>query len=230
MTDESLADVIQLANDAAPADRMFMTSLTATAKLAVVWTSTPTGDPRDAGHQYYLVYDGSRCVGAVLDMGAENLHAYTMPEARRRGLMRQHLLSVVLPCLAQQRRERQYVTFRSVEGKELAVSVGFKLVELDSATGSGRAELLLTPEQANAAPSAQRRPLTPARLEAVQRRVCFARQLVAIVQDEVRLALGAGYKAREDLSCADDCLLDANVAIGDENWKVERSAADATRA
>ncbi|MEP6672101.1 MAG: hypothetical protein ABJF10_23260 [Chthoniobacter sp.] len=128
MKDETMEDIIDSVNDGSGVDWIFTRPLTRHVRLARVWEKMPSGEAEnEASCSFYFIYSGDGlCVAAVYDMGPDDLHVYTKPEWRRRGIMFEALRAVVLPHLFSLRHVRQVASFKSMDGLRLMRKLGFR--------------------------------------------------------------------------------------------------------
>jgi hypothetical protein len=154
-------------------------------RLAHVWPRLPhaKGDPREAT-ELWLVFDGTECVGAVQVNG--DMHAYTCPRFRRRGLMKRALREHILPALAREARVLE-VTLLSEEGRALWRSLGGQ-EQHDAGVLIVRGTLDLVPFKRDAAAVLPRPAWTPDQQTRVLRYMNLASLLVAYTRDVIAVA------------------------------------------
>lgn len=222
MTNETIAAVIDWMNQGNRGDRLFTRSIDGGVHHGIVWLRGPD-DPCSSGYVVYLVRnDAGLYVAAVIDMGEQDLHGYTTPDYRRKGVMAAAMRNVILPHLASRGRSQQWVSFQTSDGRNLVSRLGFEITKEISLEGPGEAHVSLRPTRAF--PDSMAVPLTPKRLAGVRARIKEARNLCKIIADEVRTSLGQHCRAAEHLEEAEYSLSWVDLHVDDENCELTRSA------
>jgi RimJ/RimL family protein N-acetyltransferase len=75
----------------------------------------------------YLIKKDGTYIGAVYDMGVNDLHAYMKKDYRKKGYMSNALKNHILPYLFSRGREYQHITYYSdnISAKYSALKIGF---------------------------------------------------------------------------------------------------------
>lgn len=101
MTNETIAYIIYLINSGKASDVVFLRPLSSMVFLGRVWVNNDKGDLcKDRGYKIFFIRNkAGTVVGAVVDMGSQDLHVYIEPEHRKKGHLSKALTSVILPYL-----------------------------------------------------------------------------------------------------------------------------------
>ena len=154
--------------------------------------------------------NGGLFATAVLDMPwIQDLHAYTLPEHRGKGLMTNALKHFILPYLLGRRLE-QKITFKA-EYAHYFKKLGFRLISKESGVIT-RANIgaFVVPE-----PKPSR--IDEARIALMKERLLQAKAFVGMCLDELR---ATGKTIQEDLQAIEDRLGDASCDVDALRWEL----------
>ena len=138
MTDEDIHEyVVQINTGIGRADLILDTPIADGVSHALVWRPYDHGGAFTEPASIFFIRDSNgQCIGAVVD-AVSDLHVYTVPEFRRRGLMKRALMTVVFPWLAQvSQRKAQALTFRDPAIKAAFARMGFRSISARSSRRS----------------------------------------------------------------------------------------------
>lgn len=218
MKDETIAALIDSVNERTADDRVFVRPIAYLISFGTVWTELP-GEyaAQEQGHRFYFIHNSERrCIGAVYDMGASNLHVFVKPEYRRQGVMTTALQEVILPHLFRDGLSEQRVTFNSPESRGLLEKVGFEIVGDDAAriTAERCKEVSISDDV--------KLPFPKERMKAIQKRMRHAAGLVRMASEECGLYLRPNFVERiEEL---EEDLRSLAGRVEDEWWKQKEPA------
>lgn len=141
MTNETIEQFIDSLNTDGMNDRTFRRTLTDYVEYAKVWLSEPKGECGNEGsYDFFLIKNEENVfVGAVLDMGKDDLHCFVKQEHRGRGHLESAMISTIWPKLYQLGRTKQRVSIQDPQIMNWAI----KRLEFIK-VGDGEAEKDLT--------------------------------------------------------------------------------------
>lgn len=129
MTNQALEKLIDDLNDGDAQGLIFINHLQENVYLGRVWTDLPKGSSNNI--PYYTVYfikNDEKFIGAVLDMGSQDLHCFLKTEYRGKGIICNTLKDIILPHLFSEDRVEQALTFETKEAAKSAELAGFELI------------------------------------------------------------------------------------------------------
>jgi len=182
MREEVIEQAIDGINEGSWDGRIFMRPLMENISIARVWLGMPKGEGTwEEGDRFYFIFEesGQKCVGAVLDMGANDLHVFMKSEYRRRGIMSRALKRVVLPHLFEDGRQEQRATYDSPASRGLLAGVGFTLVDSSHA--------VMKPENCPKVefPVQIRVELSEAEMKSLKKRIRMAAGLLRMAEEQI---------------------------------------------
>lgn len=194
MSDETIAAIIRHVNRDGDGKYLFLFPGGGIVRRGRAWPKLPGAD--DArGYDFWFVFKGDMCVGAILRMDNVDLHAYMLPKYRRQGLMKRALLEHVFPQLAAEGLPQISVTTGTMEGRELWKSMG-------GALRDERAGVIDLSEFRTPPPVTERPRLTLERRETIRAQIMKAAQLVEYAADALAVVQpqdGVDRERLEDL-------------------------------
>ena len=188
MTEETIEKIIDSLNKPEPYDFLFLRSITDKVSFGRVWLNYPEGKScNENSYSMFFIKDLQNYIGAVLDMGEQDIHVFVKPQHRRKGHLVNALSLVILPFLFSTGRKEQRITFKTEDAKKYAQKVGFKILSNDSG--------IMLP--ADLPPANDPLSLIPARptkiqIERIKQRIRKAAAILRIARDEVESLFGDG--------------------------------------
>jgi hypothetical protein len=179
MTNRTIARLIRDVN--AGGRRVFLLPPEdATVRRGIAWPQLP-GEEHPHGYDFWFVFAEGKCVAAILKMDDVDLHVYTSPKYRNRGLMKRAMTEVVFPDLAASGMARAKVSLSTVAGEGLWRGLGGNV-----SADRRRGEIGLKPFRRTVEPPHALAPLTPDRRKMVREQLLHAAALLSYAADALR--------------------------------------------
>lgn len=208
MTDKTIRFIIDLINGNLASEIIFLRPLSNFVLFGRVWVSNDQGHMcTDRGYSMFFILNRRKViVGAVVDMGRQDLHVFVHPNHRKRGYLVNALRSVILPYLFAQGREEQRITFQTEQARRHAEMVGFRITSDDSAVIAPEDIPSMTiPSLGTIAPS-------DLQIKRIKKRIRMAADFLRMARDDFESAFG-----EDDIWEGLDYLASD---VANEEWKV----------
>ncbi len=187
MKHTSIRNFITLLNTGKIDYRVFRRTLKDNVEYAKVWPNDPLRNYDFALPYHFFLIKSSdgKYIGAVLDMGKENLHAYIFNQHRKKGYLTNAMNNVILPFLYQTGRQKQTFEFENPNlGEHFVKKYGFKKIDRN------HAEIDLT-EYQNALPiKSKGKDLTVEEINNIIGRFESVRSCLRMIKDQLDTAYG----------------------------------------
>lgn len=186
MTEETIEKIIDSLNKPEPNDFLFLRSITDKVSFGRVWLNYPEGKScNENSYSMFFIKDLRKYIGAVLDMGEQDIHVFVKPQHRRKGHLVNALRLVILPFLFSTGRKEQRITFKTEGAKHYAQKVGFKIQSEDSG-------IMLPADLPRVNAPLSLIPAHPSKkqVERIKQRIRKAAAILRIARDEVESLFG----------------------------------------
>lgn len=187
----------------------------------IAWPRMPE-DQTSRGYHFYFVFSEAKCVAAVLDM-EDDLHAFTQPQHRRKGIMRRALVDYVLPCLSAKGRSHQRVSFKDQQLEALLNGCGFEVTRRPDSTGDsflpGEASIDLRSDSGHGLRTPRPVRISEDRLANARKDLEHAARLISRVHDEALVALGQRSILENLMGCAEQARR-LGLDLEDASWDI----------